>query len=113
MRLRRWMLGAGVAGAIAAPAFACDPEEMNAHLTAVCEAALAEPAALLDALRGHATETERAAITRGLAAAREACAHGDPLIGAREAARLARLAGRLEARAGVAAPIWPAQEAAR
>ena len=113
MRLRRWMLGAGVAGAVAAPALACDPEEMNHQLTAVCEAALTEPAALLEALHGHATESERAAIARGLAAAREACAHGDPVIGAREAARLARLAGRLEARAGLAEPIWPARAAIR
>ncbi len=113
MRLRRWMLGAGVAGAIAAPAFACDPEEMNSQLTGVCEAALAETAALVDALHGDATEAERAAMARGLATAREACAHGDPLIGAREAARLARLAGRVEARVGIVVPIWPERQAAR
>jgi hypothetical protein len=37
----------------------------------------------------------------------------DAAAGAREAARLARLAGRLEARAGIATPIRPAQETAR
>lgn len=113
MRLRRWMVGAGLAGAVAAPALACDPHEMNEQLTAVCEAALAEPAMLLEALGAVATDAERAAVARGLAVAREACAQGDPVSGAREAARLARLAGRLEARAGIAEPIWPVQEAAR
>lgn len=113
MTLRRWLLGAGLAGALAAPALACDAEEMNRELTAVCEAALAEPAAPLAGLHGHATEAERALIDRALAAARHACAEGDPVEGAAEAARLARLVGRIEARAGLAPPIWPERQAAR
>ncbi|MBR0676570.1 hypothetical protein GXW77_10330, partial [Roseomonas alkaliterrae] len=53
------------------------------------------------------------ALDRALARATEACATGDPAIGAAEAARIARLAGRIEARAGIADPIWPDRLATR
>jgi hypothetical protein len=113
MTLHRWLLGAGLAGAIFAPALACDPETMQSEVAAVCEAGLAEPAALLEGLRAHMTEAERGLIDRALAAARHACAEGDPHEGAAEAARIARLVGRIEARAGLAPPIWPERAAAR
>lgn len=111
MRRRRWLIGAGLAGAIAAPALACDPEEMNAQLTAVCEAALAEAVAAVEAALPHVREAERVRIDHALAEARDACTTGDPVLGAREAARLARLAGRIEARAG--SPLWQQERGAR
>lgn len=86
---------------IATPALACDQDAMDAHLTAVCDAAL-RPAeeAIADALP-HAYAPEREAIERLLAAAREGCATGDPELGGRIAVQLARIAGRIEARAGL------------
>ncbi|HEY4250796.1 MAG TPA: hypothetical protein VGM87_06335 [Roseomonas sp.] len=92
---------------------ACDPEELNQQLTAVCRAALAPAAAWIGALHARATAAERGAIDAALGSANEACDTGDPTAGAREAARLARLAGRIEARLGETAPIWPERLAAR
>jgi hypothetical protein len=99
---------------VAAPplARACDTEAMSAELTAVCRATLSPAEAWAGAVRTHANTTEAAALDRALALAREACATGDPATGALEAARIARLAGRIEARAGVAWPIWPDRLAA-
>ncbi len=110
MALRRVLIGAGLAGALIAPALACDPEEMNAQLTQVCEAALAETAPATEAVLPHATAGERIRLERSLARAVEACATGDPGLGVQEAARLARLVGRIEARAGVTEPIWQHEE---
>jgi hypothetical protein len=59
------------------------------------------------ALRGQASATEAAALDRAIAVATTACETGDPAAGAQEAARIARLAGRIEARAGNTDPIWP------
>jgi hypothetical protein len=100
---------------LAAPplARACDPEEMSRQLTAVCRAALDPAAAWVGTLRGRAAEAERSAIDAALRVAGEACGTGDPTAGARESARLARLAGRIEARLGETAPIWPDRLAAR
>jgi hypothetical protein len=99
---------------VAAPplARACDTEAMNAELTAVCRAALSPAEAWAGAVRAHAGASEAAALDRALALARAACATGDPAAGALEAARIARLAGRIEARAGAAGPIWPDRLAA-
>lgn len=77
------------------PAGACDPAEMNAHLTAVCRTAL-DPA--IGWVRAATPAGERAAIAAAIERADAACDSGDPAVGAREAVRLARLAGRLEAR---------------
>lgn len=80
---------------------ACDPEALDAYLSAVCDAALAPARAALEAALPHATEAERAAAERALAAASSACDTGDPQQGARLAAALSRLAGRIEGRAGL------------
>lgn len=92
---------------------ACDPAEMSQQLTAVCRAALDPAAGWIGALRDRATEAERGAIDAALRSAGEACDTGDPTVGARESVRLARLAGRIEARLGETAPIWPDRLAAR
>lgn len=110
MAWRRVALGAGLAGAVLAPALACDPEEINAHLSQVCEAALTETAPAAEAVLPHATVAERLRLERTLARAREACATGDPVFGAQEAARLARLIGQIESRAGATPSIWQNEE---
>lgn len=96
-------LGAAAAGLLAArPAAACDPEAMDAHLTAVCDGALAPARAALEAALPHATPEERMAMQRALTVAGSTCTTGDPVAGARIAANLARIAGRIEGRAGLA-----------
>ena len=91
----------GAALAVAGPAGACDPEAMNEQLTAVCDAALRPAEAALEVALPHATVAERALVAHHLAAAREACTTGDPQAGVRTATQLARLAGRIEGRAGL------------
>jgi hypothetical protein len=100
-----------IAGAalLAAPASnACDPDELNHHLTAVCEGALGEAARLAEALLPRAG-AEAQLLRDALVRARFLCAEGDPVAGAAEAARLARLVGRIEARLADTPPIWPRQ----
>ncbi|NKE43489.1 hypothetical protein HB662_01780 [Roseomonas frigidaquae] len=82
-------------------AAACDAEAMEAHLTAVCDGALAPARAALEAAMPHATPAETMAMQRALTIANATCTTGDPVAGARIAANLARLAGRIEGRAGV------------
>jgi hypothetical protein len=91
----------GAAATLARPAAACDPEAMDAHLTAVCDGALAPARAALDAALPHATPEERLAMQRALSVANATCTSGDPVQGARIAATLARIAGRIEGRAGL------------
>lgn len=79
---------------------ACDPDAMDAHLTGVCEGALVPARAAVEAALPHATPEEKLAMRRALARADEACTTGDPTAGARTAANLARMAGRIEGRAG-------------
>ncbi|WP_439578659.1 hypothetical protein [Elioraea sp.] len=98
MTLPALALGAAL---LAGPAGACDPEAMSAHLSAICDAALAPARAAIEAALPHATAAERALIARHLAAATEACEIGDPESGARLAGTLARFAGRIEGRAGL------------
>jgi hypothetical protein len=100
---------------LAAPplARACDTEAMNAELSAVCRAALAPALAWAAAARAGASAAEAAALDRAITRATESCATGDPAAGAQEAARIARLAGRIEARSGTPEPIWPDRLAAR
>ena len=94
------------AGALAArPARACDPEDMNAYISEVADAALAPALAALDAALPHATVGERALAERHAALARAAARDGDPKVAVRTAAALSRLTGRIEARAGLVTPI--------
>jgi hypothetical protein len=74
---------------------------MDAHLTAVCNGALAPARAALEAALAHATPEERIAMQRALTVADATCTTGDPVAGARIAANLARVAGRIEGRAGL------------
>jgi hypothetical protein len=92
---------------------ACDTDYLNSQLTLVCRAALDPALALLHALAPQATATEASAITRATALAEAACDTGDPEAGAQEAIRLARLAGRIEARLPEPPAIWPERQAAR
>ena len=107
MMRRSILLAAFAAALLAAPlsARACDPETMNAALTAVCDAALRPAEEAIASALPHATEAERALVERHLAAARRGCAEGDPNVGARTAALIARLAGRIEGRAGLDGPL--------
>ncbi len=100
---------------VAAPplARACDTEAMNAELTNVCNAALRPALEWVGAVRTQATAAESAALDRAISAAGTACETGDPVAGAREAGRIARLAGRIEARTGTTDPIWPDRLASR
>ena len=100
---------------VAAPplARACDTEAMNAELTAVCTAALRPAMSWATTIRAHATAAEAAAIERAITTATAACETGDPAAGAAEAVRIARLAGRIEARAGMNDPVWPDRLASR
>ncbi|NKC34422.1 hypothetical protein [Falsiroseomonas selenitidurans] len=84
-------------------AAACDPEAMDAHLSAVCDGALAPARDALQAALAHATPAETMAMQRALSIANATCSSGDPVAGARIAANLARLAGRIEGRAGLGA----------
>ena len=95
-------LGAATLALAAKPAAACDPDAMDAHLTAVCDGALAPARAALEAALPHATPAERMALQRALSVANATCITGDPVAGARIAATLARIAGRIEGRAGLA-----------
>ncbi len=107
--MRRPVLLAAFAAALLATvppvARACDPETMNAALTDVCDAALRPAEEAIAAALPHATAAERGLIERHLVFARQGCAEGDPGIGARTAALLARLAGRIEGRAGLDRPL--------
>jgi hypothetical protein len=94
-----------LAALIATPAIACDPEAMNQHLTAVCDAAQRPARDAVQAATPHATEAERAAMAGALTAIAAACDTGDPEIGARQAAALARAAGFIEARGGGLSPL--------
>jgi hypothetical protein len=100
----------GVATLAAPAARACDAEEMNRHLQAVCDGALGESAELATRLLPRAG-ADSPALAAALARARLLCAEGDPVAGAAEAARLARLVGRIEARLGDAPPIWAQRQA--
>jgi hypothetical protein len=92
---------------------ACDTDYLNSQLTLVCRAALAPASDWLRSLVAEATAAEAAEATRATALANQACESGDPEIGALEAVRLARLAGRIEARLATQPAIWPSRQAAR
>ncbi|WP_137179648.1 hypothetical protein [Roseomonas sp. AR75] len=85
---------------VAAPplARACDPEAMEAEITAICRAAVDPAAAIARAALPQATADEARAIAAAILAAGDACDVGDPVAGARQAVEIARLAGRIEAR---------------
>ena len=92
---------------------ACDTEYLNSQLTLVCRAALDPALALLRNLAPLATAAETSAIAQATTLAEAACETGDPEAGAQEAIRLARLAGRIEARLPEPPAIWPQRQAAR
>lgn len=92
---------AGLGALASRPAAACDADAMEAHLTAVCDGALEPARAALEAALAHATPEEKLAMQRALTIANATCTTGDPVAGARIAANLARLAGRIEGRAGL------------
>ena len=92
---------------------ACDTDYLNSQLTLVCRAALDPALALLRDLARQATAAEAAAITHATTLAEAACETGDPELGAQEAIRLTRLAGRIEARLPEPPAIWPQRQAAR
>jgi hypothetical protein len=85
--------------AAAPPVRACDPEAMNQEIAAICRAALDPAAEIARAVLPRATTEEARAIEAAILAARDACDVGDPAAGARQAVAIARLAGRIEARA--------------
>jgi len=86
---------------VAAPplARACDPEAMNQEITEICRAAFDPAAEIARAVLARATPDEARALTDAITAAGDACDVGDPAAGARQAVEIARLAGRIEARA--------------
>lgn len=84
---------------LAMPAMACDPDEMERAMTEICTAATSGAAEAVEAALPLARAEEAAALQTQLTALRRVCSEGDPAVAAREAARLARLAGRIEARA--------------
>lgn len=107
MRARTLLLAAAL---LAAPplARACDPEAMNAEMTALCRAGLDPAIAWSEAVRPLANAEEAAELGRLAVAAGDACDVGDPAAGALAAVQLARLVGRIEAR-GAAASLLPAR----
>lgn len=104
--MTRYMPAVALAVAVlAVPAAACDVEEMNRHMNAVCLAALDPAREAIGAVLPHATDAERVLVARSLARAAIACDTGDPREGAAAASLLSRLAGRIEARAGLDLPL--------
>jgi hypothetical protein len=79
-------------------ALACDPEAMNAEITAICRAAVDPAAQHARALIARLPPAEARALEDAITAAGDACDVGDPVAGARQAVEIARLAGRIEAR---------------
>ncbi|MBX9752630.1 MAG: hypothetical protein K5Q68_23785 [Roseococcus sp.] len=88
-----------VAMLLATPAIACDPDELERAMTEICTAATAGAEEAVEAAQPFARAEERALLDARLTQIRQDCAHGDPAVAAREAARLARVAARIEARA--------------
>lgn len=84
---------------LATPAIACDPDEMERAMTEICTAATSGAADAVEAALPLARPDEAAALQSRLTHLQRICAEGDPALAARDAARLARLAGRIEARA--------------
>ena len=80
--------------ALAAPALACDPAEMEAAMNGICRGATEGAREAVHAL----PIAERPPLEAELTRLHELCAAGDPALAARGAARLAREAGRIEAR---------------
>lgn len=90
----------GLAVLVAAPlARACDPEAMNIEITELCRAALDPATAIARGALPLASAEEAQALQAAITAAGDACEVGDPAAGARQAVEIARLAGRIEARA--------------
>lgn len=84
---------------LAAPAGACDPDELERAMTEICTAATEGAAEAVAAALPQARAEEATSLRAELERLTQACAQGDPAVAAREGARLARIAGRIEARA--------------
>jgi hypothetical protein len=84
---------------LATPAIACDPDELERAMTEICNAATAGAEEAVEAAQPFARAEEWARLDARLAQIRQDCVQGDPMQAAREAARLARAAARIEARA--------------
>ncbi|MDB5416217.1 MAG: hypothetical protein JWR10_4552 [Rubritepida sp.] len=89
---------------LATPAAACDPEEMDRALSEICTAAATVAQEAVEAAQPLAQSGERTAMQAQLDRVRTLCIDGDPAVAASEAARLARFAGRIEARADTPRP---------
>ncbi len=89
---------------LATPAIACDPDEVDRAMTEVCTASLGAAAEAVDAALPLARGAEAGTLNAKLTRLRGLCAEGDPAVAAAAAARLARLAGRIEARADAPRP---------
>ncbi len=101
----RPVLAVAAAGVPAQPALAREPAPQGAILPPMVVTAPRVPRKPT-----HPSNADAAGASpsdRAIAAATAACDTGDPAVGALEATRIARLAGRFEARAGSADPIWP------
>jgi hypothetical protein len=84
---------------LATPAIACDPDELERAMTEICAAATMGAEEAVEAAQPFAQSEERARLGARLAQIRQDCLQGDPAVAAREAARLARIAAHIEARA--------------
>ncbi|UPY35211.1 hypothetical protein [Sediminicoccus sp. KRV36] len=73
-------------------------------MTEICTATTLGAAEAVEAAIPHARAEERTAMEAQLIQLQHNCAHGDPAVVARGATRLARLAGRIEARANQPRP---------
>lgn len=89
---------------LATPAIACDPAGMDGALSEICGAAASGAEEAIEAALPLARREEAAAMQAQLARVQQLCTHGDPAVAAVEATRLARFAGRIEARADVPRP---------
>ena len=86
------------------PAIACDPDEVDRAMTEVCVATIQAAEEAVQAALPLARGGEAATLDTELARLRALCAQGDPAVAAGEAARLARAAGRIEARGDAPRP---------
>jgi hypothetical protein len=89
----------------AGPGNACDPEEMIKELRAQCEDAIKTAVSLIEPLKADLTDGERSTIDLRLKQAGALCNDDKYTDGFAVTAKLARLAGHVEARKGLT-PIF-------
>jgi hypothetical protein len=98
MLLAALMLAAG-------PSAACDPEEMLNELRAQCRSAIAAAVALIEPMKGDLTPAEGTLVAARAKDADVLCNTDKYADGMAVGARLARFAGHVEARKGLA-PVF-------